>query len=81
MASLNIMAKTFAKIAKIVCWIISNDCCNKKKTYPYSSFRSKICENEIYTKNWVKSTWSAKSQSQQSTVRSTKSTVMMQAGD
>ena len=28
---------------KNVCWIVSNDCC-KKKTYPYPSFRSKICK-------------------------------------
>ncbi|XP_065621964.1 probable serine/threonine-protein kinase PBL10 [Quercus suber] len=35
-------------------WILSiNDCGNKKKTCPYSSFRSKICKNEIYAKYWI----------------------------
>ena len=60
-ASLNIVAKTF-KNCKDVCWIVGNDYCNKKKTYPYFSFRSKICKNEIYAKNWIRSTWTAKSQ-------------------
>ena len=54
------MAKTFAKIVEGIYWIINYDCCNKKKTYPYSSFRSKICKNEIYAKNWVRSTWTEK---------------------
>ena len=66
-ASLNIMAKTFKKNCQNVCWIVGDDCCNKKKTCPYSSFRSKIykngLKNEIYAKqNWARSTWIAKGQ-------------------
>ena len=39
--NLNITAKMFAKI-----WIVGNDYCNKKKTCPYYSFRSKICKKK-----------------------------------
>ena len=35
------------KNCKNVCWIVEDDCCNKKLTCPYSLFRSKICKNGL----------------------------------
>ena len=32
------------KNCKNVCWIVDDNYCNKKKTCPYFSFRSKICK-------------------------------------
>ena len=46
MASLNIMAKTYAKIAKTFIGLPATIVAIKKKTYSYSSFRSKICQKK-----------------------------------
>ena len=52
-ASLNIVAKTFAKIA-------GDDYCNKKKLVLILHLKAKYgkmdCKNEIYVKNWIKRT-------------------------
>ena len=74
-ASLHTMANTFAKIFKIVYWIVGDDYCNKKNTCHFSSFRRKICQNGLQKwnlrkklgnehldyKTWKKSTINRKS--------------------
>ena len=35
------------KNCKNVCWIVGDDYFKRKKTCPYSSFRSKICKNGL----------------------------------
>ena len=39
--------QNICKNCKNICWIVGDNYCNKKKTCPYSSFRSKICKNRL----------------------------------
>ena len=63
-ASLNIVAKTFAKIAKTFAGLLATIIATRRR--PVLIFHSEAkyakmdCKNEIYVKNWVKSTWTAK---------------------
>ena len=63
-ASLNIVVKTFYENCKNICWIVGDDYCNKKKTCHILHFKEKYakidCKNEIYAKNWVGKTGTAK---------------------
>ena len=60
-ASLNIVTKTFAKIAKTFAKIAGDDYCNKKKLVLILHLKAKYAKmdykNEIYAKNWIKRTW------------------------
>ena len=79
------MAKTFAKIAKTFAGLSTTIIATKRRPVLILHLEAKYakidCKNEIYAKNWVRSTWTAKStlaksqrsksmvsQSQQSTV-------------
>ena len=65
-ASLNIMAKTFAKIVKMFAGLLVTIIAKRRRPVLILHLEAKSakmnCENEIYTKNWVRSTWTAKSQ-------------------
>ena len=80
-ASLNIVAETFAKIAKTFARLSTTIIAIRRRHVLILHLEAKYakidCKNEIYMKNWVRSTWTAKvnsgkkstvSQSQQSTV-------------
>ena len=60
------MAKTFAKIAKTFVGLSMTIIVIKRRPVFILHLEAKNgkidCKNEIYTKNWVKSTWTAKSQ-------------------
>ena len=60
------MAKTFAKIAKTFVGLSVTIIAIKRRPVLILHLEEKNgkidCKNEIYTKNWVKSTWTAKSQ-------------------
>ena len=60
------MAKTFAKIAKTFVRLSTTIVAIRKRHILIFHLEAKYakmdCKNEIYTKNWVKSTWTAKSQ-------------------
>ena len=65
-ASLNIVAKTFTKIAKT--FVGSSATIIATRRIPVlifhleAKYAKKNCKNEIYAKNWVRSTWTTKSQ-------------------
>ena len=65
-ASLNIVAKTFAKIAKMFAGLLATIIATRRRLVLILHLEAKYakmnCKNEIYAKNWVKSTWTAKSQ-------------------
>ena len=65
-ASLNIMAKTFTKIAKTFAILLAMIIATRIRLVLILHLEAKYvkmdCKNEIYTKNWVRSTWIAKSQ-------------------
>ena len=65
-ASLNILAKTFAKIAKTFAGLSATIIATKRRPVLNFHLEAKYaemdCKNEIYAKNWVMSTWTAKSQ-------------------
>ena len=64
-ASLNIMAKTFAKIAKTFVGFSATIVAKGRKLVLILHFEEKYakidCKNEIYAKNWVRRTRIAKS--------------------
>ena len=59
-ASLNIVAKTFAKIAKTVVELSATIIATRKIPvlilHLEAKYAKMVCKNEIYAKNWVKST-------------------------
>ena len=82
------MAKTFAKIAKTFARLSMTIIAIRRRPVLILHLEAKYAKidykNEIYAKNWVRSTWTAKSQLwQKSTVkvnRKSKSTVKVNAG-
>ena len=60
------MAKTFAKIAKTFAGLSTTIIATRRRPVLILHLEAKYakidCKNEIYTKNWVRSTWTAKSQ-------------------
>ena len=87
-ASLNIVTKTFAKIAKTFAGLSTIIIATRRRPVLILHLEAKYakidCKNEIYTKNWVKSTWTAKVNfGKKSTVKvnhQSKSTVKVNAG-
>ena len=74
-ASLNIMAKMFAKIAKTFVGLSVTIMATRRRLVLILHLEAKYakldCKNGIYVKNWVRRTWIAKvnpRESQQSTV-------------
>ena len=65
-ASLNIVAKTFAKTAKMFVGLLATITATRRRPVLIFHLEAKYakidCKNEIYAKNWVRSTWIAKSQ-------------------
>ena len=65
-ASLNIVAKTFAKIAKTFIGLSVTIMATRRRHVLILHLEAKYAKmdrkNEIYVKNWVRSTWIAKSQ-------------------
>ena len=65
-ASLNIVAKTFAKIAKTFAELSATIIAKRIRLvlilYLEAKSAKTDCKNEIYAKNKVRSTWTAKSQ-------------------
>ena len=65
-ASLNTVAKTFTKIAKTFAKLLAMIIATRIRLVLILHLEAKYvkmdCKNEIYTKNWVRSTWIAKSQ-------------------
>ena len=65
-ASLNIMVKTFTKIAKTFVGLLTMIVAKGRRLVCILHLEAKYakinCKNEIYTKNWIRSTWIAKSQ-------------------
>ena len=63
--SINIMAKTFAKIAKTFVGLSATIVAIRRRLVLILHLEAKYakmdCKNEIYVKNWVRSTWTAKS--------------------
>ena len=85
-ASLNTVAKTFAKIAKTFAGLSMTIVATRRRSVLILHLEAKYakidCKNEIYAKNWIGSTWTAKvNAGKKSTVRkvngqrSTRSTV------
>ena len=81
-ASLNIVAKTFAKIAKTFAELSATIIATRRRPILILHLEAKYakmdCKNEVYMKNWVRSTWTTKSQpwkSQRSTLQKSKSTL------
>ena len=59
------MAKTFAKIAKTFVGLSMMIIATRRSVliiHLEEKYAKMDCKNEIYAKNWVKSTWTAKSQ-------------------
>ena len=96
--SLNTVAKMFAKIAKTFAGLSTTIIATRRKPIIILHLEAKYakidCKNEIYAKNWVRSTWTAKvngqsqpsvkvnGQSQRwSTVKSTSWSTMTSADD
>ena len=74
-ASLNTVAKMFAKIAKTFAGLSATIIATRRRPVLILHLEAKYakidCKNEIYVKNWVKSTWTAKVNSgKKSTVNS-----------
>ena len=65
-ASLNIVAKTFAKTAKMFARLSGTIIAIRRRPVLIFHLEAKYAKmdykNEIYSKNWVRSTWTAKSQ-------------------
>ena len=63
-ASLNTVAKTFAKIAKTFVGLSATIIATRRRPVLILHLEAKYgkidCKNEIYAKNWVRSTWTAK---------------------
>ena len=76
-ANLYIIAKTFAKIAKTFVGLLAMIVAKGRRLVLILHLEAKYakmdCKNEIYTKNWVRSTWTGKSQ--YSTLQKLKSTL------
>ena len=62
--SLNIVAKTFAKIAKMFARLLAMIIATRRRLVLILHLETKYakmdCKNEIYAKNWIRSTWTAK---------------------
>ena len=62
-ASLNTVAKTFAKIAKTFAELSTTIIATRRRPVLILHLEAKYakidCKNEIYAKNWVRSTWTA----------------------
>ena len=59
------MAKTFAKIAKTFVGLLVMIIATRRSVliiHLEEKYAKMDCKNEIYAKNWVRSTWTAKSQ-------------------
>ena len=55
------MTKTFAKIAKTFAGLSTTIIATRRRPVLILHLEAKIyCQNEIYAKNWVRSTWTAK---------------------
>ena len=69
------MAKTFAKIAKTFVGLLATIVAKGRRLVLILHFEAKYakmdCKNEIYTKNWVRSTCIAKKSTLQKSQRST----------
>ena len=64
-ASLNIMAKTFTKITKTFTRLLVTIIATRRHVlilHLEANYAKTDYKNEIYVKNWVRSTWTAKSQ-------------------
>ena len=65
-ASLNIVAKTFTKIAKTFARLLATIIATRRRPVLILHLEAKYAKmdrkNEIYAKNWIRSTWTAKSQ-------------------
>ena len=65
-ASLNIVAKTFAKTAKTFVGLLATIIATRRRPVLISHLEAKYAKmgrkNEIYAKNWVRRTWTAKRQ-------------------
>ena len=64
-ASLNIVTKTFAKTAKMFARLLATIIARRRLvliSHLKAKYAKMDCKNEIYAKNWVRSTWTAKSQ-------------------
>ena len=69
------MAKTFAKIAKMFVRLLATIVAKGRRLVFILHLEAKYakmdCKNEIYAKNWIRSTWTAKvnfGKSQRSTI-------------
>ena len=62
--SLNTVAKTFAKIAKTFAGMLATIIATRRRPVLILHLEAKYakidCKNEIYAKNWVRSTWTTK---------------------
>ena len=65
-ASLNIVVKTFAKTAKMFAGLLATIIATRRRPVLIFHLEAKYaemdCKNEIYAKNWVRRTRTAKSQ-------------------
>ena len=65
-ASFNIVAKTLVKIAKTFVGLSAMIIATRRRPVLILHLEAKYakmdCKNEIYAKNWIRSTWTAKSQ-------------------
>ena len=65
-ANLNIVSKTFAKITKTFVGLLTTIVAKGRRLVLILHLEAKYaktnCKNEIYVKNWVRSTWTAKGQ-------------------
>ena len=63
-ASLNTVVKTFAKIAKTFAGLLTTSIATRRRPILILHLEAKYakidCKNEIYVKNWVRSSWTAK---------------------
>ena len=85
-ASLNTVAKTFAKIAKTVARLSMTIIATRRRPvlilHLEEKYAKMYCKNGIYAKNWVRRTWTAKvktGESQRSTEKSTVNSEMTSA--
>ena len=83
------MAKTFAKIAKTFVGLSTTIIATRRRPVLILHLEAKYakidCKNEIYAKNWVRSTWTAKvnlakSQRSKSTASQSQRSTMTSAG-
>ena len=79
-ASLNTVAKTFAKIAKMFVGLSATIIATRRRLVLILHLETKYakidCKNEIYAKNWVRSTWTAKKSTLGQSQRSTEADVI-----